>query len=135
MGINQLTSTPWHLERYERGSGDDRRHRSRCVYLRKQDLYCSKYIEKCRGSAHCPYYIEKENEPEVKSTEIPIIKPKTSSYEFTIDLSVGCRIYHMVYGWGNVQKNQNGKITVQFDHTSEKTLDLDVCMKKKLLHR
>ena len=134
MGVNQLTSTPWHLERYERATGDDRRHRSRCAYLQKQDLYCSKYIEKCRGSAHCPYYKEKEIESEVKSTEIPRNKPKTTSYN-TIDLPVGCRIHHMVYGWGNVQKNQDGKITVQFDHIGEKTLDVDVCIKKKLLHR
>lgn len=58
MGVSRMTGTPWHMERYTRDEGDERRHRSRCVYYRKSDAYYSEYIGKCRGAAHCTHYSE-----------------------------------------------------------------------------
>jgi len=64
-GLNRLTGTVWHVERFERQEGDDRRHRSRCVnYKGKPDGYCSYYCGKCRGAAHCNHYEEKAVEQE-----------------------------------------------------------------------
>lgn len=60
--VNRMTGTPWHVEKYTRKDGDDRRHRSRCIYYRKHDAYCSQVVGKCRGSAHCSYYKELLNE-------------------------------------------------------------------------
>ncbi len=57
-GISRLTGTSWHVERYKKADGDSRRHRSRCVYYRKSDAYCSEVVGKCRGSAHCSFYKE-----------------------------------------------------------------------------
>lgn len=41
--------------------GDDKRHKSRCVYYRKSDCYCAAYQFKCYGSAHCEKYRERQS--------------------------------------------------------------------------
>ena len=51
-----MTGTAWHVERYERGEGDERRHRSHCKYFVKEHCQCKKRNGKCIGSAHCPEY-------------------------------------------------------------------------------
>lgn len=56
--ISQMTGTPWHIEKFTRAEGDSRRHRSRCIYLQKDDSFCLKLQEKCRGTAHCSHYDE-----------------------------------------------------------------------------
>lgn len=52
----KIQSTPWHVGRYTRQEGDERRHKSNCVYYRKKDKFCTKHHGECYGSAHCDYY-------------------------------------------------------------------------------
>ena len=65
MSIKRMTGVPWHVEKATRRDGDERRHKSRCVYYRKSDSFCSKYVGKCGGSAHCEYYSEIESSENV----------------------------------------------------------------------
>lgn len=77
-GVNRLTGTAWHVERFERQEGDDRRHRSRCVnYKGRPDGYCSYYCVKCRGAAHCSHYAEKAVEQD--EVTAPTVAKKTSA--------------------------------------------------------
>lgn len=74
-GVNRLTGTVWHVERFERQEGDDRRHRSRCVnYKGKPHGYCSYYCGKCRGAVHCSHYAEKTVEQE--EVTVPTVAKK-----------------------------------------------------------
>lgn len=41
--VSELTGIPWHVEKWTRNEGDERRHKSRCIYYRKKDSYC-KYL-------------------------------------------------------------------------------------------
>ncbi len=143
MGINRMTGTPWHIERYTRAEFDDRRHRSRCAYYKKPDAYCIRYSEKCRGAAHCPYYKEKEyalNDSETEEQTAPVSQAKkkilkASDQENRNIFPVGCKVIHKTYGPGTVKKVEGGKITVAFDKSREVKLALDVCVKNKLLKR
>lgn len=65
--MNKIQGTPWHVGRYTRSEGDERRHRSNCVYFRKKDKVCSQYLVECYGSAHCEHYKSKN---EVKNENI-----------------------------------------------------------------
>lgn len=147
MGINRMTGTPWHIERYTRAEFDDRRHRSRCAYYKKPDAYCIRYSEKCRGAAHCPYYKEKDyatvNDSEDVSEEekiVSVIKPKKQTQSLSDRESKnlfpeGSKVVHKTYGSGTVKTVVRGKITVAFDKGREVMLSVDVCVKNKLLTR
>lgn len=56
--LSRMQGSPWHVERMERGDGDKRRHRSRCVHYHKQEKHCDYYHGSCFGSAHCGHYKE-----------------------------------------------------------------------------
>ncbi|MCH4007592.1 MAG: GreA/GreB family elongation factor [Eubacterium sp.] len=56
--LSRMQGSPWHVERMERGDGDERRHRSRCIYFNKHGKHCVYYNGPCYGSAHCNYYKE-----------------------------------------------------------------------------
>ena len=135
MGVNRMVGTPWHVERFTREEGDDRRHRSRCANYRKSDAHCSQYSGKCRGSAHCPYYKECGSETE----ETPVFKPKKEEKMSDVEgrrvFPIGSRVVHKSYGSGTVKEIANGKITVAFDYGKETLLGLDICVKNKLLKK
>lgn len=68
--LNQMSGTPWHINKYMRGEGDERRHRSRCIYYNKHEKHCSKYYSTCYGASHCPYYeVEEKEQYEVKKVQ------------------------------------------------------------------
>lgn len=72
MGIKHMAGSPWHKERVARQEGDERRHRSHCLYYKWESKRCT-YGGKCLGSAHCTLYKKMtEEEEEVK-------KQKTSA--------------------------------------------------------
>ena len=58
--LSQMTGTVWHVEKMIRKEGDDRRHKTRCVYFNHKDQLCIYRAIRCPGSAHCKYYEEKE---------------------------------------------------------------------------
>ena len=60
--LNKMSGTPWHIEKMHREEGDERRHRSRCIYYDYVDPTCKKRMLKCMGSAHCPHYKEEKAE-------------------------------------------------------------------------
>lgn len=137
-GINRLTGIPWHVERYARKDGDDRRHRSRCIYYHKPDAYCSQIVGKCRGAAHCSYYTEFLPE-EYENTTTEIMKTskeqKMADYEGKRLFPIGCRVCHVKYGSGTVKKILGGKIIIDFGNDNEKTFGLDFCTRAHLLVR
>lgn len=57
----KIQGTPWHVGRFTRQEGDERRHKSNCVYYRKKDKFCTKHHGECYGSAHCDYYERKQD--------------------------------------------------------------------------
>lgn len=141
MGINQMEGTPWHLERYSRKDGDERRHRSRCMYFRKSGAYCHKYGERCRGSAHCMEYKEGSNTPDINVVSAMKITKRKSSKEIIKRndderrFPVGSRVLHKTFGAGVVESVSDGRIKVKFDNGKESMFQLDFCLKKDLLIR
>lgn len=75
--LNKMSGTPWHIEKMHRKDGDDRRHRSRCIYYEALGQSCKKRMLKCMGSAHCPHYKEEK-------FEIAVNKAVTSKYSGAI---------------------------------------------------
>ena len=56
MGIGRLQGTPWHVEQVHKKEGEDRRHKSRCVFYNPVTGQC-KDNWKCKGSRYCRDYI------------------------------------------------------------------------------
>lgn len=56
MGVNKLTGTPWHTEKFHRAENDNRRYKGRCAFYNYKNEYCTRYCGRCRGSAHCRQY-------------------------------------------------------------------------------
>lgn len=85
MGIEDLTSTPWHIERMHRQDGDKRRHRSNCKYYNKGNRRCEYRVSNCIGSAHCSYYedisaTDDKIEKHDKTIRVQKNKAATTSY-------------------------------------------------------
>lgn len=40
MGVESLSGTPWHIEKMTRKEGEEKRHRARCNFYRKEDNHC-----------------------------------------------------------------------------------------------
>lgn len=55
MGVRNLQGTPWHVEQVHRNEGDDRRHKSRCMFYNPITKQC-KDRWKCNGSRYCRDY-------------------------------------------------------------------------------
>ena len=66
--LNKMSGTPWHIEKMHREKGDERRHRSRCIYYDYVEPTCKKRMLKCMGSAHCPHYKEEKTEIIINNT-------------------------------------------------------------------
>ena len=69
MGIGHMQGTPWHVEGMNLNEGEDRRHRSRCIYYNNHR--CTSLGRKCIGSSHCPIYEEGRpdvNRPKYRTT-------------------------------------------------------------------
>ena len=82
-----MTGTSWHVERYERGEGDERRHRSHCMYFVREYCQCKKRNGKCIGSAHCLEYekvTERVEEKEVKKEKYITAVYSNQSKDFEI---------------------------------------------------
>lgn len=75
--LNRMTGIPWHVEKYTRQEGDDRRHRSRCIYYDKKEKHCSKTYSVCYGASHCNYYDELYND-EIDITPVPVKEDKNT---------------------------------------------------------
>lgn len=53
---DEMSGTPWHIERMTRQEGDERRYKGRCRFYSYEDNFCKVQMFKCTGSAHCDYY-------------------------------------------------------------------------------
>lgn len=116
--MSKIQGTPWHVGRYTRPEGDERRHRSNCVYFRKKDKFCTKCYVGCIGSAHCDYYESKKEAAEesilqtctkLRNTEALKKHEMANRFAFV----EGMRVYRKSNGaFGNVvrvYKNQGVK--------------------------
>ncbi len=135
--VSELTGTPWHVEKLTRNEGDERRHKSRCIYYRKKDSYCKyQYIE-CTGSRYCRYYEAKETVEDNKHTDMPVSK-KTVTEKITDSegkklYPVGSKVHHQKFGEGFITDILDGHIVIDFENIGEKILGLDVCVSKGYL--
>ncbi len=135
--VSELTGTPWHVEKLTRNEGDERRHKSRCIYYRKKDSYCKyQYIE-CIGSRYCQYYKAKEIEEVSVATDAPIKKinttEKISDAEGKELYPVGSKVRHPKFGEGYITDISDGHVVIEFENIGEKILGLDVCVAKGYL--
>ena len=64
-----LSGTPWHISGLRMSDGDRKRHRSRCVYFKKEGIHCTVRRTVCIGSAHCDLYKEKTDKE--KNSNLP----------------------------------------------------------------
>ncbi len=70
MGINRLVGTPWHTEKITRAEGDDRRHKSWCLYYIRSGKLCKRTGNRCKGSAHCEKYYERPDRNEADNPSV-----------------------------------------------------------------
>lgn len=84
--LARMEGTPWHIEHFEREEGDERRHKSRCIYHNK-DGTCSYFMGKCRGAAHCNPYKESKKKANKPTGQKPIGKSKKSDVEIYNELA------------------------------------------------
>ena len=147
--LGDMTGTPWHVERLTRAEGDPRRHRSRCVYFRKEDAYCCKYEFRCFGSAHCSGYKEKtrieNHRPQHRHTQRkkdhPLAQPnKTVALKEEDPIPAeslfpsGSTVEHVKYGMGQVTATEGSRVIVQFkDVDTPMTFSASFCRDKGFL--
>lgn len=67
VGISHMGGTPWHVEGMYLNEGEERRHKSRCIYYNNRK--CTSLGRKCIGSSHCPIYEAKKINDRYKSKE------------------------------------------------------------------
>ncbi|MCR5251938.1 MAG: hypothetical protein K6E50_15195 [Lachnospiraceae bacterium] len=131
MGVSQMQGSPWHTEIFTKKPGDEKRHRSRCIYYSKDNSRCSFYVEKCRGSAHCEHYKECDKQstkpPVAKNTNSP--KPKNS----TAVIKVGSRVDHISFGKGVVKALTNGVATIHFENGKKMDIGVEFTLKKGIM--
>ena len=145
MGLNQLTGTPWHVDKFTREEGDKRRHRTRCTHYSDRGCsYCTLYGERCHGTAHCAFYEEKEPQSEDNHEIQPQHKTQqepqtTTKINTKIDASreypVGCHVRHVKFGKGKVINVMGDILTVNFYDHGRKDLKASVCKAGNLLVR
>jgi len=135
--VRELTGTPWHVEKLTRNEGDERRHKSRCVYYRKPDSYCKYQYITCSGSRYCKYYKAKEIEELPQYNDTPVNKKeeieKIADSEGKKLYPIGSKVQHQKFGVGFVTDISEGHISIDFEDTDEKVLGLDVCVAKGYL--
>lgn len=113
--MSKIQGTPWHVGRYTRPEGDERRHRSNCVYFRKEGKICSKYGDECISSAHCMDYVNKKESVEesllqtctkLRNTEVLRKHEMANRFAFV----EGMRVYRKSNGaFGNVVRVYNNQ--------------------------
>lgn len=135
--VSELTGTPWHVEKLTRGEGDERRHKSRCIYYRKPDSYCKYQYIKCSGSRYCKYYKAKEIEESPKYDDAPVnikeVVEKITDAKGKELYPIGSKVLHQKFGEGIVTNIVDGHISIEFKGVGEKTLGLDLCVAKGYL--
>ena len=129
--LNQMTGTPWHVEKYTRQEDDSRRHRSRCVYYTVKSKHCSYRYGNCIGSAHCLYYKEDETNEEKNCVEKKSFVCKEKEEQ---NLGVlGKKVVHQKYGRGVIVKVEQPNVTILFESGKESKFNISVCAQKKIL--
>ena len=148
--LGNMTGTPWHVETLTRAEGDPRRHRSRCLYFRKEDAYCCKYEFRCFGSAHCSSYKEKagienhrpQSRHAQRKKDNPLAQPsKTVAVTEEEPVSAesffpsGSTVEHVKYGMGQVIATEGSRVTVQFKDKADNpmTFDASFCHERGFL--
>lgn len=134
----KMTGTVWHTEKMVREDGDQRRHKSRCIYYRKSDNFCSRILTNCFGSAHCSNYKEEdlsENKPKTpckKSSETPqALSPQAEWMNKQLRIE-GTRVFHSDFGLGTVSCAAEKYVMVSFDSGLEKKFSIDFCVKNQI---
>ncbi len=140
--INRLTGSPWHVDKWTRKEGDERRHKSRCVYLEKSDNHCRKNYGKCCGSAHCYDYKEfvvpetSANVNDKKSCgSSGSEKMKTSANVNGVKTEgffVGQRVKSSKFGFGIIIDVSSNIMTIHFENGEVKKFDIKICAKKQI---
>ena len=133
--LNRMTGTPWHINKFERKDGDERRHKSRCIYYIKTTSKCRYQHTACQGSAYCKYYHEEETQARNNDYNRPIEKEKSQKHT-NAEFPLGCKVSHKKYGLGVVIGNTNNKLSIKFDSDNEKRVfSLDACIENSFLKR
>ena len=143
MGISQqMTGTPWHVERMVREEGDERRHRARCTfYRRKPDGHCEYYGERCRGSAHCERYAERSpatEKPDAMPVSAKGIPATIESAEVTSEYNKLRTLGTLVWikktaEVGEVIGFDHEKVRIRLDSGEEVSYNIRTCVSMKAI--
>ena len=74
--LSEMQGTPWHVEKFTRQEGDERRHRSYCVHYDKALKYCELTCGGCWGASHCNQYSTQR--PQLKAQQNYINQSSTN---------------------------------------------------------
>lgn len=135
--VSELTGIPWHVEKWTRNEGDERRHKSRCIHYRKKDSYCKYLYIECIGSRYCQYYKAKKNEEVSRDTNATVKKKDITEKISDVDgkkiYPIGSKVRHQKFGEGYITEISDGHVIIDFENIGEKILGLDVCVAKGYL--
>lgn len=143
--ISKLQGTSCQIEYVSLKEEDSRRHRSRCVFHKKDaEFACTKYVGVCIGAAHCKYYKEKkktsESQSKSKSKELPNTSTKSKEKQklavernSTINFNVGCWVEHKDYGYGKILDCSGDIITIDFGKNGIRNMSAQYCTEKMII--
>ena len=127
----RINGTPWHVGKWTRKEGDDRRHRSRCYYYVTEKRYCTQVCGECYGAAHCKWYKEiwYKNGPydELQKFKHPSELPKIAIrkdesgrwYDSICPYPIGTIVEHKRYGVGKLARVKPDRVIIKFDSLKE----------------
>lgn len=122
MALGQLTGTPWHVGKFTRAEGDDKRHRSRCQFF--ENGLCLKLERRCHGSARCDSY-------QVRSADF---KQELPSFRSVLEKQFyrGRLVDHPKFGIGTIKELTAERVLVTFRGDKTVAFDLQVILDKNI---
>ncbi|MBY5033644.1 hypothetical protein K6V78_00910 [Streptococcus gallolyticus] len=124
MGLGQLTGTSWHVGKFTRSEGDEKRHRGRCQFFEKG--LCLKLENRCQGSARCAIYRERRADFQ---EELPTFRQVLEKQFYR-----GRMVVHPQFGAGQIKDLTDEKLIVTFYGDKTMTFALQFVLEKNIFH-
>lgn len=122
MGLGQLAGTSWHVGKFTRSQGDEKRHRARYQFF--ENGLCLKLKNRCYVSARCDIY-------QVRSQDYDQPLP---SFRQVLEKQFyrGRMVAHPRFGAGQIKELTTDQLVVTFHGEHTKVFALDFVLEKNL---
>ena len=150
-GIGRLAGTPWHYVEIKRKSKKNkdgkRRVKENCQFFDTASSFCIKRNEHCLRIANCMYYRERETIQHsfVSRGQVSMKTPlgergknkriDSDGAHPCILFPLGSKVEHVKWGRGTVIQLDDKYVLVEFEDGKRVKLDMNSCIKHRLLKR